>query len=227
MVADSLPSELTLVIGVQLVKHRLLLSSRRDRSNLATLNLTGCLPASRLELGLGLLLSLSASLLLSLGLSLSASLLGLSLSASLLGLSLSASLLGLSLRSLIVSAGGTQGVEHVLLLPERSVNPVQLGLVSAVLRSLVTLLLQPRLCVLNSGNVLVQLAGGDNNLVAASIVEHRGVLLGNVKLGVRRLPDCDVVLQLRCGRGAAGIDVPVNSRRVSIQVRERFAEAAA
>ena len=221
MVADSLPSEppvIGFVIGVQLVKHRLLLSSRRDRSNLATLNLTGRLPASRLELGLGLLLSLSTSLLLSLGLSLSASLLGLSLSASLLGLSLltslSLSLLSLStsltLRSLIVSAGSTQGVEHVLLLPERSVNPVQLSLVSAVLRSLVTLLLQPRLCVLNSGNVLVQLAGGDNNLVAASIVEHRRVLLGNVKLGVRRLPDCDVVLQLRCGRGAAGIDVPVN-----------------
>ena len=218
MVADSLPSELTLVMGVQLVKHSLLLSSRRDRSNLAALNLTGCLPASRLELGLGLLLSLSTSLLLSLGLS---------LSASLLGLSLSASLLGLSLRSLIVSAGGTQGVEHVLLLPERSVNPVQLSLVSAVLRSLVTLLLQPRLCVLNSGNVLVQLAGGDSNLVAVSIVEHRGVLLGNVKLGVRRLPDCDVVLQLRCGRGTTPINVPVNSRRVSIQVRERFAEAAA
>ena len=215
MVADSLPSELTLVMGVQPVKHRLLLSSRRDRSNLAVLNLTGCLPASRLELGLGLLLSLSASLL------------SLSLSASLLGLSLSTSLLGLSLRSLIVSAGGTQGVEHVLLLPERSVNPVQLSLVSAVLRSLVTLLLQPRLCVLNSGNVLVQLAGGDSNLVAASIVEHRGVLLGNVKLGVRRLPDCDVVLQLRCGRGTTPINVPVNSRRVSIQVRERFAEAAA
>ena len=65
MVADSLPSELALVIGVQLVKQRLLLSSRRDRSNLAVLNLTGCLPASRLELRLGLLLSLRTSLLLS------------------------------------------------------------------------------------------------------------------------------------------------------------------
>ena len=166
MVADSLPSELTLVIGVQLVKHRLLLSSRRDRSNLAVLNLTGCLPASRLELGLGLLLSLSTSLLLSLGLS---------LSASLLGLSLSASLLGLSLRSLVVPAGSFQGIENILLLVNGGLHPVKLCLVSTIILSLVTLLLQLVLRSLNSGNVLVQLIDRNSYFVAVSVMEHRRI----------------------------------------------------
>ena len=132
-----------------------------------------------LSLSTSLFLSLSTSLLLSLSTSLFLSLLFLSLSTSLL-LSLSTSLLlslGLSLRSwsLVVPAGGFQGIENILLPVNGSLHPVKLCLVSTIILSIVTLLLQLVLRGLNSGNVLVQLIDRDSYFVAVSVMEHRRI----------------------------------------------------
>ena len=135
----------------------------------------------RLILLLSLLLSLLflSLLLLSLSTSLLLSLLLLSLSTSLLlslGLSLLLSL-GLSLRSwsLVVPAGSFQGIENILLPVNGSLHPVKLCLVSTIILSIVTLLLQLVLRSLNSGNVLVQLIDRDSYFVAVSVMEHRRI----------------------------------------------------
>ena len=103
----------------------------------------------------------------------------LSLSTSLL-LSLSTSLLlslGLSLRSwsLVVPAGGFQGIENILLPVNGSLHPVKLCLVSTIILSIITLRLQLVLRSLNSDNVLVQLIDRDSYFVAVSVMEHRRI----------------------------------------------------
>ena len=160
------------ILLIQLVNPLLLFSSQAA----AFLNLfeVGNLGTGRAALRLRrliLFLSLSTSLLLSLLL--------LSLSTSLflsLGLSLLLSL-GLSLRSwsLVVPAGGFQGIENILLPVNGSLHPVKLCLVSTIILSIVTLRLQLVLRSLNSGNVLVQLIDRDSYFVAVSVMEHRRI----------------------------------------------------
>ena len=86
-------------------------------------------------------------------------------------------LLGLSLRSwsLVVPAGGFQGIENILLLINGSLHPVKLCLVSTIILSLITLCLQLVLRSLNSGNILVQLIDRDSYFVAVSVMEHRRI----------------------------------------------------
>ena len=86
-------------------------------------------------------------------------------------------LLGLSLRSwsLVVPAGSFQGIENILLPVNGGLHPVKLCLVSTLILSLITLLLQLVLRSLNSGNVLVQLIDRDSYFVAVSVMEHRRI----------------------------------------------------
>ena len=84
-------------------------------------------------------------------------------------------LLGLRSWSLVVPAGSFQGIENILLPVNGSLHPVKLCLVSTIILSLVTLLLQLVLRSPNSSNVLVQLIDRDSYFVAVSVMEHRRI----------------------------------------------------